>query len=40
MDPVSGRGWITFKDKGLYGKIYFNMGENSWFTAKKSTMKD
>ena len=40
MDPVSGRGWITFKDKGLYGKIYFHMGENSWFKAKKSTMRD
>ena len=40
MDPVSGRGWITFKDKRLYGKIYFHMGENSWFKAKKSTMKD
>ncbi|MGO9952814.1 MAG: hypothetical protein ACLPN1_11485 [Dissulfurispiraceae bacterium] len=40
MDPVSGRGWITFKDNGLHGKIYFHMGEQSWFKAKKSTMKE
>jgi hypothetical protein len=36
MDPVSGRGWIIFKDNGVYGRIFFHLGDNSWFRAVKA----
>jgi hypothetical protein len=36
MDPVTGRGWITLRDKELYGKIFFHQGDCSWFRAKKA----
>ena len=36
MDPVTGRGWITLRDKELYGKIFFHQGDSSWFEAKKA----
>jgi len=36
MDTVTGRGWITHKDKGPYGKLFFHLSDSSWFKAKKA----
>lgn len=36
MDHVGGRGWIVLKDKGIYGRIFFYLGDNSWFRAVKA----
>lgn len=35
-DMVNGRGWVILEGAILRGKIYFHMGDNSTFTAKKS----
>ena len=35
-DPVSGRGWVIIEGALLTGKIYFHLGDSSWFKAKKS----
>jgi len=35
-DPVSGRGWAMIKDNELHGKLYFHLGDDSWFKAAKS----
>ena len=35
-DPVSGRGWVIIEGDLLTGKIYFHLGDSSWFKAKKS----
>ena len=35
-DPVSGRGWVIIEGGLLTGKIYFHLGDSSWFKAKKS----
>jgi hypothetical protein len=34
-DPVAGRGWAVIKNKALFGRIYFHMGDESWFKAKE-----
>lgn len=34
-DLCTGRGYASLKSKGLEGKIYFHMGDESWFRAKK-----
>ena len=31
----SGRGWAVIKDGRLEGKIYFHLGDESWFKAKR-----
>ena len=36
-DPVSGRGWAVIDGNELHGKIYFHMGDGSWFKAKRKT---
>ena len=36
MNPVSGRGWATLEGGEINGKIYFHMGDSSWFKAKRS----
>ena len=36
MDPVSGRGWAEIKGDELHGRLYFHMGDDSWFIAKRS----
>jgi hypothetical protein len=36
MEPASGRGWVTLQDDDtLKGKLFFNRGDSSGFTAKK-----
>jgi hypothetical protein len=38
MDPVSGRGWAIINEDGqLEGRLYFHAGDDSGFTAEKST---
>jgi hypothetical protein len=34
-DPVLGRGWVIIEGDLLDGKIYFHLGDSSWFKAKK-----
>jgi len=35
-DPCCGRGWAEIRDGGLYGKIFFHRGDESWFKAVRS----
>ena len=35
-DPVSGRGWAEARDGGLYGHLYFHLGDDSWFKAVRT----
>jgi hypothetical protein len=35
-DPASGRGWVILENDLINGKIYFHLGDSSWFKAKKS----
>ena len=37
MDPASGRGWAILEGDVLNGKIYFHLGDSSWFKAKRSS---
>ncbi len=32
-DPVCGRGWAQVTGRGMKGKIYFHLGDDSGFTA-------
>ena len=35
-DPASGRGWATLSaDDLLEGRIFFHMGDDSWFRAER-----
>ena len=35
MDPASGRGWAALSPDGtLEGRIFFHMGDDSWFRAE------
>lgn len=34
-DPCIGRGYASLKSDGLVERIYFHMGDESWFRAKK-----
>lgn len=34
-DPVSGRGWASIDGEELVGRLYFHLGDDSWFKAKK-----
>ena len=34
-DPCTGRGYVSSNSDGLEGRIYFHMGDESWFRAKK-----
>ncbi|MEW6360028.1 MAG: hypothetical protein AB1696_27070 [Planctomycetota bacterium] len=34
-DPASGRGWAVIKDGGLFGRLYFHLGDDSWFRASR-----
>jgi hypothetical protein len=36
LDPASGRVWAWIEDKELQGRIFFHMGEDSAFRAKRS----
>lgn len=37
MDPVTGVGWLQFKDKDtLTGKFKFHLGDSSTFTARRA----
>jgi hypothetical protein len=36
MDPASGRGWAGLSaDDSLEGRIFFHMGDDSWFRAER-----
>jgi len=37
MDPCSGHGWVVLQDRELDGTIFFHRGDESGFTAKKSS---
>lgn len=34
-DSVSGRGWVVVEKDELYGRLYFHLGDDSWFKARK-----
>jgi len=34
-DPASGRGWVKVNGKQMEGHLFFHLGEDSAFTAKK-----
>ena len=37
-DPEAVRGWAVINDQNkLFGKIYFHMGDDSWFKATRLT---
>lgn len=36
-DPANGRGWITVKGDQMKGHIYFHLGDDSGFAARKGT---
>jgi hypothetical protein len=35
-DPASGRGWVKVSGKQMEGHIFFHLGDDSAFTAKKT----
>ncbi len=38
-DPVHGRGYATLKSDIVEGRLYFHMGDNSWFRAERTVKK-
>ena len=34
-EPASGRGWAQVEGATMKGRIYFHMGDDSWFVAKR-----
>jgi hypothetical protein len=36
LDPASGRGWAVIENEELRGRIFFHMGDDSGFEAKRS----
>ncbi len=36
LDPASGRGWALIEDDELHGRIFFHMGDDSAFRARRS----
>lgn len=34
-DQVCGIGWVVIKGNVLHGKLYFHLGEDSWFKATR-----
>ena len=37
-DMTTGRGWAVIKDGGLKGRLYFYLGDDSWFKAKRQNI--
>jgi len=35
-DPASGRGWVKVDGKQMVGHLFFHLGDDSGFTAKKT----
>lgn len=35
-DEASGRGWTVIKNDQIEGRLYFHLGDDSWFKAKRS----
>jgi hypothetical protein len=35
MDEACGRGWAILKDNHLEGRLYFFLGDDSWFKATR-----
>ncbi len=35
FDPVSGRGWATVRGKTMSGHLYFHLGDDSSFKARR-----
>jgi hypothetical protein len=38
-DPTCGRGWALIEDDELHGRLYFHLGDDSWFRASRSKHK-
>ena len=36
-DHCSGSGWVTLDEKEMIGRIFFHMGDDSWFKARKKS---
>jgi len=36
MDPVNGRGWAMIKGEELHGRLYFHLGDDSWFVCRRN----
>ena len=36
-DPASGRGWVQVSGQQMEGRIFFHLGDDSAFTASKTT---
>jgi hypothetical protein len=36
LDPARGRGWAVIENNELHGRIFFHMGDNSAFRARRS----
>ena len=36
-DPVCGRGWAVIEGNELQGRLYFHLGDDSWFKATRKT---
>ncbi|MBN1629679.1 MAG: hypothetical protein JW990_07945 [Thermoleophilia bacterium] len=36
MDPASGRGWAVLEGKTLTGRLFFHMGDDSGFVARRT----
>ena len=34
-DPVCGRGWVVMEGNELRGRLYFHLGDDSWFKATR-----
>jgi len=35
FDPACGRGWAVIEGNELHGRLYFHLGDDSWFKATK-----
>jgi hypothetical protein len=36
LDPAMGRGWAVIENEELHGRIFFHLGDDSWFRARRS----
>ena len=36
FDPACGRGWAVIEGNELHGRLYFHLGDDSWFKATKT----
>jgi hypothetical protein len=36
LDPANGRGWAVIENEELHGRIFFHLGDDSTFRARRS----